>query len=170
MWVSLSWGFKNVSANAEDVGSIPGLGRSPGEGNVNPLQHSCLENSTDRRAWWATRTHKSLMSPWSHKRVRHDLATKATSLPQDSLKNWIFQPFITGIIKGFTWLLENKMPTTTRKYVIGITLKYVTHSTRWFPSLWIQLVCEGEKANTLWEEGYGLKTCTIDISWELFSN
>ena len=37
-----------------DVGSIPGLGRSPGEGNGNPLQYSCLENSMDRGAWWAT--------------------------------------------------------------------------------------------------------------------
>ena len=37
-----------------DVGSIPGSGRSPGEGNGNPLQYSCLENSMDRGAWWAT--------------------------------------------------------------------------------------------------------------------
>ena len=37
-----------------DVGSVPGLGRSPGEGNGNPLQHSCLENPMDRGAWWAT--------------------------------------------------------------------------------------------------------------------
>ena len=35
-----------------DMGSIPGSGRSPGGGNGNPLQHSCLENSMDRRAWW----------------------------------------------------------------------------------------------------------------------
>ena len=33
---------------------IPGLGKSPGEGNSNPLQYSCLENSMDRGAWWAT--------------------------------------------------------------------------------------------------------------------
>ena len=39
---------------AGDPGSIPGLGRSPGEGNGNPLQYSCLENSMDRGAWWAT--------------------------------------------------------------------------------------------------------------------
>ena len=37
-----------------DAGSIPGSGRSPGEGNGNTLQYSCLENSTDRGAWWAT--------------------------------------------------------------------------------------------------------------------
>ena len=39
--------------NAGDPGLIPGLGRSPGEGNGNPLQDYCLENSMDRGAWWA---------------------------------------------------------------------------------------------------------------------
>ena len=45
---------KKPLANAggsRDMGSIPGLGRSPREGNDNPLQYSCLENSMDRRAW-----------------------------------------------------------------------------------------------------------------------
>ena len=37
-----------------DPGSIPGSGRSPGEGNGNPLQYSCLENPMDGEAWWAT--------------------------------------------------------------------------------------------------------------------
>ena len=37
-----------------DPGSIPASGRSPGEGNGNPLQYSCLENSMERGAWWAT--------------------------------------------------------------------------------------------------------------------
>ena len=48
---------KESACNAEDtgaVGSIPGLGRSPGEGNDNPLQYSCLENPMDRGASWAT--------------------------------------------------------------------------------------------------------------------
>ena len=40
--------------NAGDPGSIPGLGRSPGEGNGNPLQYSCLENPMEGGAWWAT--------------------------------------------------------------------------------------------------------------------
>ena len=40
--------------NAGDLGWIPGSGRSPGEGNGNPLQHSCLENPMDRGAWQAT--------------------------------------------------------------------------------------------------------------------
>ena len=44
---------KNLPANAGDVGLIPGSGRSPGGGNGNPLQYSCLESSTDREAWQA---------------------------------------------------------------------------------------------------------------------
>ena len=44
---------KNPPANAGDVGSIPGSGRSPGGGNGNPLKYSCLENPKDRRAWRA---------------------------------------------------------------------------------------------------------------------
>ena len=42
------------ACKAGDPGSIPGSGRSPGEGNGNPLQYSCLENPMDRGAWWAT--------------------------------------------------------------------------------------------------------------------
>ena len=49
------------------MGSIPGLGRSPGEGNDNPLQYSCLENPMDRGAWWA--------AIHGVTRVGHDLAT-----------------------------------------------------------------------------------------------
>ena len=43
---------KNLPNNAGDA--IPGSGRSPGEGNSNPLQYCCLKNSMDRGAWWAT--------------------------------------------------------------------------------------------------------------------
>ena len=55
-----NWGFldgsvvKNPSPSAGDSGLIPGLGRSPGEGNGNPFQCSCLGNAMDRGAWWAT--------------------------------------------------------------------------------------------------------------------
>jgi len=45
---------KELACSAGDLGSIPGLGRSPGEGSGNPFQYSCLENSMDREAWWAT--------------------------------------------------------------------------------------------------------------------
>ena len=45
---------KNLSADAGDVGSVPGLRRFPGEGNGNLFQYSFLENFIDRGAWWAT--------------------------------------------------------------------------------------------------------------------
>ena len=59
---------KKSACSAGDSGSIPGLGRSPREGNGSPLQYSCLENPMDREAWRAT-VHGVT-------RVRHDLATK----------------------------------------------------------------------------------------------
>ena len=55
---------KASACNVGDLGSIPGSGRSPGEGNGNPLQCSCLENPMDGGAWWAT-VHRS-------QRVGHD--------------------------------------------------------------------------------------------------
>ena len=45
---------KAYTCNSGDPGSIPGSGRSPGEGNGNPLWYSCLDNPMDRGAWWAT--------------------------------------------------------------------------------------------------------------------
>ena len=45
---------KNLPANTGDVNSVPGWGRSPGEGNGNPFQYSCLGNPIDRGAWQAT--------------------------------------------------------------------------------------------------------------------
>ena len=59
---------KNPPVNEGDADSIPGSGRSPGEGNGNPLQYSCLGNPTERGtwqatvhgAWWATVHHKEL--------------------------------------------------------------------------------------------------------------
>ena len=58
--ITFLWGFpggsdgKESACNAGDQYSIPGWGRSPGGGNGNPLQYSCLENSMDKGAWWAT--------------------------------------------------------------------------------------------------------------------
>ena len=66
------WGFpagsdgKDSACNAGDPGWIPGLGRSPGEGNGNPLQYSCLGNPMDRRAW---------LQSTESQRIGHDWAT-----------------------------------------------------------------------------------------------
>ena len=53
---------KESACNTGDLGLITGLGRSPGEGNGNPLQHSCLENSLSRGAWPATAVHGATKS------------------------------------------------------------------------------------------------------------
>ena len=60
---------KESACNTGDLGSIPGLGRYPAEGNGNPLQYSCLENLMDRGAWRA--------AVHGVARVGHDLATKS---------------------------------------------------------------------------------------------
>ena len=66
----IKWGFppssvgKESACNAGDPGSITGSGRSPGQGNGNPLQYSCLENPKDKEAWRATE--------YGVARVRHD--------------------------------------------------------------------------------------------------
>ena len=53
---------KESACNAGNLGSIPGSGRAPGEGNGNTFQYSCLENFMDREAWWAT-VHAVAKSP-----------------------------------------------------------------------------------------------------------
>ena len=59
---------KNPFVNAGDSGSVPGLGRSPGERSHNPLQYSCLQNSMDRGTWWAI--------DHGVAKVEHNLVTK----------------------------------------------------------------------------------------------
>ena len=81
----LSWwcSGKGSASNAEDTGDaglIPGWGRSPGEGNGNPLQHSCLENSMDRRAWWA---------------AVHGITKSGTKLKQLSMHTYIYKKIHT---------------------------------------------------------------------------
>ena len=64
--------LKNLPANAADTGdagSIPGLGRTPGLGNGNPLHYACLENSMNKGAWWAA------VYQWGSQSVRHDRGT-----------------------------------------------------------------------------------------------
>ena len=68
---------KESACNAGDPGSIPGSGRSPGEGNGYPLQYSCLENSMDRGAWW--------LHSMELQSVRHDWA--ANTFTFKTLKN-----------------------------------------------------------------------------------
>ena len=67
---------KESTCNAEDLGSIPGLRRSPRGGHGSPLQYSCLENPVDRGAWWAT----------------------VHGILQARILEWVASPFYRGII------------------------------------------------------------------------
>ena len=79
---------KESTRNAGDPGSIPGLGRSPGEGNGYPLQYSCLENPMDRGAWWATLS-------WGHRELyTTEQVTVSLSISDEttSLRVWKVAP------------------------------------------------------------------------------
>ena len=84
------------------MGSISGLGRSPGERNGNPLHYSCLENPMDRGAWQAT-VHGVL-------RIRYNLATKPQQRKEKTNKT--INPFISeeDILCLFTWLVNKSDP------------------------------------------------------------
>ena len=85
---------KNPPSNVGDVrdkGSIPGSGRSPGVGNGNPLQYSCLENFMDRGAWWATGVTKSQtpLNDWEHTHSYNSISHGMTLLcPTKSALSW----------------------------------------------------------------------------------
>ena len=79
---------KGSDCNAGDAGSIPELGISPGEGNGNPLQYSCLENSMDRGAWW--------VQSMGSQRVGHNCVT-----------NFHFQIVVNFVI-GYSLITQNK--------------------------------------------------------------
>ena len=92
---------KNPPANTGDWGSIPESGRSPGGGNGSPLQYSCLENPTDRRAWWAT---------------VHEVAKRQTWLTEYIQFITIFETFLSNWSLSWThklFILEYLPPTTT---------------------------------------------------------
>ena len=85
---------KASACNAEDLGLIPESGRSPGEGNGNPLQYSCLKNPMDGGAWWATvhRVAKSqtLLSNLTNLKVKKDY--------ESTHKNDLFFSFIVNYL------------------------------------------------------------------------
>ena len=88
---------KNPSANAGDAGdsvSISGSGRSPGGGNDNPFQYSCLENPTDKGAWWATVCGGHKESDMTHQLSSHDPLSTRVDPPNNTggagLQLWLF--------------------------------------------------------------------------------
>ena len=100
--------MQNLPANAGDPGSIPGSGRSPGGGNSNPFQYSCLENSMNRGALWAT-VHGVA-------RVGHNLVTKPASSPHFKIRlheNNTHGHASNGCLGLGTGISESQAPITT---------------------------------------------------------
>ena len=96
---------KASTCNMGDLGSIPGSGRSLGEGNGNPLQYSCLENPMDKEAWWAT---------------VHAVAKSQTRLSESRRcsKNWVE---IRCMGKGEKhWNVYIQLPIFWRKYMLNL--------------------------------------------------
>ena len=85
---------KASACNAEDLGLIPGSGRSPGEGNGNPLQYSCPENPMDGGAWWSTvhgvAKNQILLSNLTNLKVKKDY--------ESTHKNDLFFSFIMNYL------------------------------------------------------------------------
>ena len=96
---------KNLPVNAGDVGdkvSIPGSGRSPGGGNDNPLQYSCLESPMDRGSWWAT-VHRVAKS---RTRLKW-LSRRAYGLSRwDPPTNWLYSESLGWSLTNDCWVRE----------------------------------------------------------------
>ena len=100
-------GLSGGSYDAGDPGSIPGLGRSPGEGDGCPLQYSCLENPMDRGAWWAT------VRGITKSQTRHQITLSLSSL---------FNPgsfYVDSRLTDFTPLLFLSYPSDSLLYSLS---------------------------------------------------
>ena len=148
---------KESACNAGDPGSIPGLGRSPGEGNGNPLQYSYLENPMDGGAWQVTyspRGHKeSDTTKWLH---FHFISPRMHCQEGRYIKATVSKPFITE-----SELLRHKLRMHTAQFITQVAI----HTKNTGP--WIgNPVCNGgirtlENFNTL--EDFKQMKLTIDL-------
>ena len=149
--VSLWTDSSESARNLGNPGLIPGSGRSPGEGNHNPLQYSCLENPMDRGAWWAT-VHGDL-------RVGHDWVTNTDWLINVLVWSWIEILIFKSIYSSFSWVCRlavcwqfvlPKMgiinPYVLVSYCcITITTNSIAYSTTHFSA-----VCMGQGSELVW--------------------
>ena len=100
---------ENLPANAGDMGSIPGLGRSPGAGNGNPLQYSCLGNLMHNGSWQAT-VHGAA-------RVRHDLENKQQQ--QEIFTMYDLWPFISFFPVFMLFIFLALLVRVHRQYILN---------------------------------------------------
>ena len=123
---------KASACNVGDPGSIPGLGRSSGEGNGNPLQYSCLENPMDGGAWWAT-VH-GVAKSWTRLSdftfTFHFQETAGTGIL------WLFFFFLKIGDKNLIW----KMP--------SLSQEERRHSNHWRQGIWGWEICANKPCGT----------------------
>ena len=115
---------KASACNAGDLGSIPGLGRSPGEGIGNPLQYSCLENPMDRGAWWATVHGVAKSRTWLSN------FTHITHTPSPTESKRLFYTSVSLLlsrIQGYHYHLS-KSHIYVLVYCIGVFISRLLHS------------------------------------------
>ena len=102
------------AGNVRNMGSIPGSGRSPEEGNGSPLQYSCLENPTDRGAWWAT-VHGVAKSWTQLKRLSMHIAhTQSVLLIPSSGLQWA--SLMAQMVKNPPAMQETWVPSLSGKF------------------------------------------------------
>ena len=137
---SMGWGKASGSdgeesaCSAGDLGLIPGSGRSPGKGHGNPLQYSCLENSMDRRAWWATvhgvTKSQTWLGDWLSLLIK-ELIERRGNWEAGSGKSLAVQPMFFSPswmhhgcqYSSHKFLLQGVLPTPPSSYSMGYTLE-----------------------------------------------
>ena len=103
LYISGGSGGKESAHSAGDPSLIPGLGRSPGEGNGNPLQYSCLGNPKDRGAWWVA-VH-GIAKSWTQLKW---LSTHEHIMPVLSLKRWYRYRYALALARSFRFIPSQK--------------------------------------------------------------
>ena len=129
---------KNLPANARDAGLIPGSGRSPGEGNGNPFQYSCLENSMDRGAWRATvhgvTRSQTRLRNWTHICTDTDTQTHRHTYTRAILADvFIFSSFsrsipLVGLHYGWALFLLSCSASSRSETSVSTASKHTKHS------------------------------------------
>ena len=126
MWWDFPGGWDySLPAMQGDLGFIPGWGRSPEEGNGNPLQYSCLENFMDRGAWWATVHEVTKNQTWLSDWHYHILLNVVINIYGSQLTSYL-------IVNN--WMLSPKIRNKTRISAFAISIQHCTGGSSY--SIW----------------------------------
>ena len=163
---------RNLPASAGDAGSIPGSGRSPGEGNGNPLQYSCLGSPLDRGAWRAAvhgvAKSRTGLSHWALTHSYVHISCKAGQmLSFKTHKNWHMENLFKNIFScdRVNWSGERTCETCQGLW-IGGSMKGHSASVLWPVHQSRHLI------NICWGTSGSICTCTLPVgreNWQLYS-